>query len=333
MKRLERASLLLTPLILLALPGSARSQTTPLGPVTFEEGAPLQRLGYTPMLEIADPVGKGRVRMDWWMGFANLFERDSSSVHDVYLDMERFIVAATLRYGVGDGVEVGGRLTWERRGGGFLDRFMVDFHDGLALGSRGRRNYPYGDYRMTVRDAAGRLRIDIPARALGVEDVRLFAKWRVYAAEDGRSLLSLRAVTRLPVEHEQLGAERADASLAAIGRTMWRRWHLHGGIGALTVRSSPELDDMMRGVTWFFYGGVEHPFSETLSAVVEYVESKPIMLDVGDSDVDGAITNVVFGVIGRTRSGWRWEVSMQEDVPPRGPSLDFQFQLALSKTW
>ena len=89
----------------------------------------------------------------------------------------------------------------------------------------------------------------------------------------------------------------------------------------------------MRGVTWFFYGGVEHPFSETLSAVVEYVESKPIMLDVGDSDVDGAITNVVFGVIGRTRSGWRWEVSMQEDVPPRGPSLDFQFQLALSKTW
>jgi len=110
-KRLFVSSLLtLAALVHLALPVCA--QRPSLGPLTFEEGAPLQRLGYTPMLEIADPVGDGVVRMDLWMGYSNVFERDSSDVHDVYLDLERYITTVTLRYGVSDAVEVGGRFTW-----------------------------------------------------------------------------------------------------------------------------------------------------------------------------------------------------------------------------
>ena len=315
----------------LALPVSA--QRPSLGPLTFEEGAPLQRLGYTPMLEIADPVGDGSVRMDLWMGFSNVFERDSSDAHDVFMDMERVVAAATLRYGVSDAFEVGGRFTWEHTGGGVMDGFMVDFHDRLALGSSRRRHYPYGDYRMTVHDAAGQLRVDIPRRGFALEDVRLFAKWRAYEGPDGHSVVSLRAVTRIPTHDEQIGTERADASLMALGRTAWRGWHGHGGVGAITVRSSPELDDLMRDGTWFFYLGLERPITDRLSGVVEYVWSKPIMEDVGDSEVDGAITNFVFGVVGTAGTGWRWEIAMQEDLFPPGPALDFQIQLALSKSW
>ena len=320
-------------LALTGLVSPLAAQRASLGPLTFEEGAPLQRLGYTPTLEIADPVGEGAVRMDLWMGYSNVFERDSSEVHDIYLDLERYITTATLRYGVSDALEVGGRLTWEHTGGGFLDAFMVDFHDWFGLGSRRRRDYPYGDYRVTVHDAEGRLRVDVPQRGFALEDVRLFAKWRAHQGADGQSVLSLRAVTRIPTANHQLGAERADASLMALARTAWRGWYLHGGIGALTVRSSPELDDLMRDGTWFVYLGLERPFNDAISGVIEYVESKPVMEDVGDGDVDGAITNVVFGVVGRAGTGWRWEVALQEDVPPRGPSLDFQFQVALSKTW
>jgi hypothetical protein len=271
--------------------------------------------------------------MDLWMGYSNVFERDSSEVHDVYLDLERYIWTATLRYGVAENLEVGGRATWEHTGGGFLDAFMVDFHDVLALGSRARRRFPYGDYRVTVHDAKGDLRVDIPKRGFALEDVRLFAKWQAYEGDEGRSVVSVRAVTRIPTVNDQLGTERADASLQVLGKKAWRGWHLHGGLGALTVRSSPELEDLMRDGTWFFYFGMERPFSDHVSWVVEYVESKPIMEDFGDSDVDGAITNVILGVVGQFGAGWKWEVAMQEDWPPRGPSLDFQFQVGLSKTW
>jgi len=318
---------------LMAAAGPVLAQHPSLGPLTFEEGAPLQRLGYTPMLEIADPVGKGSTRLDLWMGFSNVFERDSSATHDTYLDFERFITTATVRYGVSSALEIGGRLTWEHTGGGFMDRCMVDFHDALNLGSRRRRDYPYGDYHQTFRDASGDLRVGIPRRGYALEDVRLFAKWRAYEGPDGRSVVSLRAVTRIPTQNDQLGAERTDASLMALGRKAWRGWHVHGGLGVLSVRSSPELEDLMRDGTWFFYLGLERPFSDRLSGVIEYVESKPILEDVGDSDVDGAITNLVLGVAGRARNQWTWQISMQEDWPPRGPSLDFQFQVALSKTW
>lgn len=217
-KRLFVSSLLIAAAIVhLAAPVCA--QRPSLGPLTFEEGSPLQRLGYTPMLEIADPVAGGSVRMDLWMGFSNVFERDSSDVHEVFLDMERIIAAATLRYGVSDALEVGARFTWEHTGGGVMDGFMVDFHDRLALGSSRRRHYPYGDYRMTLHDAEGELRVDIPRRGFALEDVRLFAKWRAYEGADGHSVVSLRAVTRIPTHDEQLGTERADASLMALGRT------------------------------------------------------------------------------------------------------------------
>jgi hypothetical protein len=41
----------------------------------------------------------------------------------------------------------------------------------------------------------------------------------------------------------------------------------------------------------------------------------------------------VFGVVGRAGTSWRWEIAMQEDPFPPSPALDFQIQLALSKTW
>lgn len=320
-------------ILLAVLAAPAAAQHPSRGPLTFEEGYPLQRMGYTPMLEAPDPVAPGNVRLDLWMGFSNVFERDSSATHDVYLDLERFIYTATLRYGLAADWEVGGRLTWEHTGGGFLDRFMVDFHDALALGSRFRRDYPYGDYRLTVHDADGDLRVDIPKRFFALEDVRLFAKWQAYEGDDGRSAVSLRAVARVPTANDQLGTERADAALMAMGRRPWRGWYVHGGLGFLTVRSSPELDDLMRDWTWLFYFGVERPFTDSLSGIIQYVESKHVFLPVGDSDVDNALANVVLGVAGTARNGWTWQISMQEDHPPRGPSQDFQFQLAFTKTW
>ena len=314
-------------------PQAAAAQRPSLGPLTFEEGYPLQRMGLTPQLEIPDAVDQGRVRLDLWMGYSNVFERDSSVVHDVYLDLERFIWTATLRYGIAQDLEVGGRLTLEHTGGGFLDAFMVDFHDVLALGSRARRRFPYGDYRATVHDANGDLRVDIPKRYLALEDVRVFAKWQAYESEDGRSVVSLRTVARIPTATDQLGGERADVSLLAMGRRPWRGWHVHGGLGVLTVRSAPDLEDLMKDWSYLFYFGLERPFSDSLSGVIQYVESKHIFQPFGDSDVDNALANIVLGVVGKAGGGWEWQVSMQEDHPPRGPSLDFQFQVVLSKSW
>lgn len=285
------------------------------------------------MVEGADLTAPGAFRVDLWAGYSNIFEQDSADAATLYLDMERLIATAAVRYGVAERLEIGARLTMETDWGGFMDGFVAGFHEALSLGNRNRRDFPSGAYGQTLEDGDGRVLVDVPRRSFDVVDVRAFAKWRAVATADGRRVLSLRAVARFPTAKSAVGAQSVDVSLMALGRTAWRGFHLHGMAGGSTVNRSPELRDVLRGYTAFAMAGVERPLNARLSAVVEFTGSTPILRSFGDGDVDGAPTNLVFGVVGRTAGGWRWQVGMQEDVPPWGPSLDFTVQLGLSRTF
>jgi hypothetical protein len=285
------------------------------------------------MVEGSDLVPVGSFRADLWLGYSNIFEQDSTEHHNLYLDLERLITAVTVRYGLHERVEVGGRATLQTDWGGFLDGFVEGLHNTLGLGNRRRPDYPHGSYGQTLRDETGQTLIDIPRRNLALEDVRLFAKWRAYASADGRNTLSLRAVARIPTEENLVGSERSDIGAMLLGRTQWKRWHLHAMVGGSTVRRSPELQDVLVGRQAFFFVGVEHPFRPRLSGVIQFMGSTQLLRSFNDHDVDAALTNMVLGVVGETEGGWRWQVGLQEDTPPRGPSLDFTLQLGLSRAF
>lgn len=330
---LRYAPVLLPAALIVAAPVRSLAQSPSLGPLTAEEGAPLQRLGYTPMTEGADPVGAGMFRADLWMGYSNIFEQDSTAGHNLYLDLERLLTAMTLRYGISDQAEVGARATFQTDWGGFLDGVVEELHDALGLGNRNRPEYPRGAYGQVLRDGDGRVLVEIPRRAFGLEDVRLFGKWRAYVSEDGRQALSIRAVARVPTGMNVVGSERSDVGLMLLGRVGWRRWHVHAMAGGSTVRRSVELEDVLTTRQAFFAAAVEYPLRPTVSAVVQATGATQLLRSFDDHDVDGAPLNVIVGLVGATETGWRWEVAFQEDAPPRGPSLDFTLQLALSKAW
>jgi len=328
MRRL--APLCLLTCLFAGAPGSLRGQLPSLGPLGAEEGSPLQRLGYTPMVEAPEPVARGRLRTDVWLGYSNIFEQDSSTMAVLYLDTERLLTAVTVRYGLADHLEVGLRTTFETDWGGFLDGFIVGFHDALHLGTRNERNFPKGAYSETLQAGDGRVLLDVPRSSIGPTDLRTFAKWGVAGT---RSAFSLRVVTRIPTRTLTVGSERADVAGMAIGRIAWRGWYVHGTAGGATVRRAADTRDVLRGQTWFGMLGAERPFREGLSAVVELTGQTQLLRSFHDHDISGAPTNLIAGLVGRTKSGWRWEVGMQEDLPPRGPSIDFTIQLALSHTW
>ncbi len=317
--------------------GASTASPSPLpslGPLTSEEGAPLQRLGLTPSMEGAALTPRGRVQVDVWMGYSSIWEQDSSAVANVFLDLERLITAATVRVGVADRMELGARATLERTGGGFLDGEIMRFHKIIRMGDRRRHEFPRDAYGQWLRDGSGTLLVEIPGRSVPtLEDVRVFAKGRLLGAADGRGTLAVKGELRVPTAGNTLGEERADVALTFMGTTAWRGAHLHGLVGATTVRRSPELAGVLRNRQWVAMLGVERPLGPGLSAVAQLTASTQLLRAFGDPDVDGTLTNVVFGLVGRTRSGWRWEAGMQEDVPPRGPSNDFAVQLSLGRTW
>jgi hypothetical protein len=151
------------------------------------------------------------------MGYSNIFEQDSAASHELFLDLERLITAVSLRYGVTEQLELGGRLTFETTGGGILDGFISGWHRRFGLKNGNRDRYPNDAYAQRLRDGSGDLRLDVPRRSMALEDVRLFAKWGLLGGSAEKSALSLRAVTRIPTQQNIAGAERTDVSVMALG--------------------------------------------------------------------------------------------------------------------
>jgi len=311
----------------------ARAQTAPFGPLTSEEGGPLQRVSYTPMMERADLAAPGKLTADMWLGYSNIFEQDSSATHILFMDLERLISTATVRYGVSEALEIGGRLTLETTGGGVLDPLISWWHTHLSLGNSNRERFPKDAYSQRLVDGAGRVRIDAPNRTLALEDVRLFAKWRLYASEDGSRLLSLRGVTRIPTQDNWVSEERTDVALILLGRTRWGRFHIHGMVGGSTIRASSELDPILRSKAAFLTLGGEYPIADWISGVVQYSIASPTTQGFHHKELDSPPMNLVFGLAGRWGEDWRWDASFQEDIPPDTPAVDFTLGIRVSRSW
>jgi len=320
-------------LVAFGAPDPGASQQPPYGPLTWEEGSPLQRLALAPPFERADPVGAGVVSADLWLGYSNIFEQDSSATHQVFLDTERLLTALTVRWGAAERVELGGRVTLETTGGGILDGFVHWYHEALGFGQANRDRFPQDGYSQELSDGGPDLLLDIPRRTLGVEDVQVFGTWLLARGADGRGALSLRGTLRAPVATNTVGTERADGALLALARVPAGAWYLHGMLGAGAVRASPELDGVLRSWSGFFGVAVERSLGAHVAAVAQVQLASPLLAGFDHRELDWPASNLVLGLAGAWREGWSWDASFQEDVPADTPAIDFTLSVRVSRRW
>ncbi len=327
-----RPALLLVSGATLAAPVAVTAQRVSFGPLVTEEGGPLQRIAYTPATEVADLVGRDRAAAEIWVGYSNIFEQDSASTHQLYLDMERLITSVGVRWGVVERLELGGRATFETTGGGFLDGFISWWHTTLGLGNADREKYPSRAYGQRLADE-GSLLLDVPRRTLALEDVRLFAKASILGGAGSAGAVSVRAVTRIPTQTNFVGPERTDVALMLLGRLSGEHWHLHGSTGGSTIRASRDFPTVLRSSAWFLDVGLERVLAPWMSALVQYSFATPHLKGIHDPEIDGWAGNFVFGAAGRLGPSWRWNVSFQEDIPPVSPAIDFTLGIGVRRTW
>ena len=320
-------------LALTLLPGEVSAQVPSLGPLVAAASGPLQRISYTPMSERTEPVDRGTIVADVWVGYSNIFEEDSTATHELFLDMEQLLKVLSVRYGIAEEWEVGGSVTLETTGGGYLDSAINWWHTTLSLGNGNRERYPKNEHHVRLHVPEGETLLDTSPRTLALGEVRLFAKWQVASNDDGSSSLSLRAVTRTPVNNDDAGGERTDLAFMALGTLPLGHWRLHGMVGGATVRASPELDPILHDMTTFGMVGVERALSDRLAGIIQYMWSSPLLTGFGERKIDHWTGNLAFGVVGKIDESWQWQASFQEDLPAGTPAADFTLGLALSRRW
>ena len=327
-----RARGVLPTLLTLFLAGPLTAQQQPFGPLTWEEGAPLQRLGFVPMMESADLAARGSISSDVWLGFSNIFEQDSSETHHLYMDMERLLTAVTVRWGATDDFELGARLTFETTGSGFLDSFVLWYHDAFGFGQANRDRFPANEYGHVLGDADGTL-VEGRSRSFGLDDARLFVKWRAAASRDGRSVLSLKGVGWLPAPSTVIGGRSANAALMGLGRLGIGAWYLHAMLGVASGRAPPELKTVVRNASTYVAIAAERSLGSSVAAVVQYQLASPLLHGFEHRELDGLSSNVVFGLAGRLGEAWSWDASFQEDLPADTPAIDFTLGIRVSRSW
>jgi len=334
---LIRARLLTPPsaavLAMLLAATSARAQQPSFGPLTYEEGAPLQRLGFTAAMENADPVPAGTWALEMVNAYSNVFEQDSTTTHVLFLDMERLITGLTVRWGARESLELGARLTLETTGPGVLDGLIVEWHELLGLGQANRDRFDENRYRQWLSDGNGGVFLDKPRRTFGLHDVRVSAKWRAWRSGDGRSVLSLRSVARVPAVDGTTGNGHVDGALMALWRQGVGSWYVHGMAGASATRPSDRLDPVLRAASYFGGIGVERSLGGSVAAIGQFQIQSAALRSFDHREIDRAPTNLVLGFAGRFGDAWTWDASFQEDVPADTPAVDFTATIRLTRHW
>jgi hypothetical protein len=184
-----------------------------------------------------------------------------------------------------------------------------------------------------LRDRSGSLRLDVPRRTLAPEDLRLFAKWRRWSSADGSRVASLRAVVRVPLSDNRVGRRRTDVSVMALARRSWTRWHVHGTLGAATLRSANDFDGLTRTSSVFMDVALERALTPGLGAIVQVTAATPALRGFDDPELDAWPVNLVMGMAGRLGDGWMFDVSFQEDIPTDSPAVDFTLGIGLRRSW
>lgn len=309
------------------------AQQPSFGPLTYEEGSPLQRLAFTAAMEPAGVVGVGRWRVDLYNGLSNIFEQDSTATHLLFMDMERLTTALTVRWGASEALEIGGRVTFETTGPGVLDGVILGWHEKWGFGNANRDRFPQDSYRQRLTDGDQQVFIDRPSQTLDLRDVRAFAKWRAWQSADGRSILGVRTVVRVPTVGPLEGNRNPDGAVMGAWQLGMGSWYTHGIVGASVTSPSPELDGVLKSHTRFLAMGVERSLGSSVAALAQIHVQSAALRSFDHRELDRAPTNLVLGLAGRVGDSWTWDASFQEDIPADTPAVDFTITLRLGRTF
>jgi hypothetical protein len=285
-------------------------------------------------MEGATTLSPGQLSVEFRAGVANIFEHDSASTHLLFVDMERLETSLAVRWGIANGLELGGLVALVTTGGGVMDEAIVGWHDLFGFPNADRDDFPYRNYRQLIQREGAPPVLDVPERrTFGLEDLRLSAKWRILSSADDRSVLSLRGVVRVPATPNSVAPEQTDGSLMALGRLGVGSWYLHGMLGRSFHRVSPTLQPVLNGGSTFATVTAERSLGSRLSALAQFEYQSAALRGFHVGEIDGNAFNLVLGVAGLIRNSWRWEVSFQEDLPAETPAMDFSLHLGLRRVF
>lgn len=243
------------------------------GPLPVRNQHPAQLLvqSMTPHRAAANPHGTTTLRLD--AAYSNLWLAGGSGASSFRMDGEYLRSAAGVEVGLGGGFELGFEVPVAHTSGGFLDSFIIDYHELFGFPDQDRTLVPKDQFAIRARQNGSTL-WEVEADSLQLLDIPIQLLWSPTGDRSQPGFgYGLRAGVELPTGDDQrgYGNGEVDWSLGALAelRTATATWYGHlqhtfAGTPAPTRAAGLQFADVTAAGL-----GVELPLTANFAAIVQ----------------------------------------------------------------
>ncbi|HEX5050942.1 MAG TPA: DUF3187 family protein [Planctomycetota bacterium] len=164
------------------------------------------------------PLGAGALTTRVDAAYSNMYLFGSGPTGSGYrMDGEYLRVGPHLAVGLGSGFQADVELPFAHTSGGFLDDFVIGYHNAFGLPDQGRNTNPRDDFDVAAtKNGIPAWHVD--SAALELLDVPIGLTWQCCTVEPGRLGVALRAGIEFPTgnEHRGYGNGEIDTSLGLL---------------------------------------------------------------------------------------------------------------------
>lgn len=215
-----------------ALVGACATTPRPRGPLAVRNQHPAQILVLHMDPEGVRDLAAGDVRLRATSSYSSLFLGGGNGADAFQMDGEILRAGLGVAVGLGAGLELDAELPLLVAGGGFLDDFVVAWHDAFGFPDQGRDRAPKDAF--SVRATRGGVVVhEMQPGRVELGDVPVRLTWNVLPRTDSRPFgLALRGAVELPTGDEDRGYGSGDleGALGVVGE-------LRHGVLAVTAHA------------------------------------------------------------------------------------------------
>lgn len=270
---------------------------------------------------------------------ASNYSSSATYSESILLDGESYRWTLATRYGLTDRLEAGIEIPWILSSGGFLDSFIIDWHDTFGLPQGGRDSAPKNQLNYSYTNASEqRLRLDSSSAGLG--DIVLTGGMKLYEEKTAalHDALALRTTVKLPTgDSDNLhgsGALGGTVSLCAASNhfTEWGALGLFGSLGGMLSAKGDVLKAHQEPFAAFGTVGLGWGPAPWISFKLQIHANTPLYKDSSLTELSKSGVMLVSGGALQLPGDYQLDIGVSEDIAV-ATAADVAFHLGLSKVF
>jgi hypothetical protein len=303
-------------------------------PFTTKNQSPIVQIYGLPSAGSAHLLSPGQKEVLVMMDYSSNYVEDNKGGESITLDGETARVTLHGKYGLSKNVECGIEVPYVVHGGGFLDSFIIHYHDlfGFPQGGRDKAHRNRLLYRYS-REGVEKMRIDSSSNGLG--DVSLTAGFQLYY--DGKEYpraLVLRTSLKIPTgDSDSLhGSGSIDFSCLFTASDDYKLRYGHGklfaSMGFMAMTRGDVLSAQQRHYVGFgSMGGGWSPFS-WMALKIQLDAHTPFYKDSQLRELSTSSAQVIIGGVLALSERTSLDIAVSEDIITKAsPDVVFHFAL------